>query len=446
MDNIVISLKNISKSYKMYNSPAEKLKEMFHPFKKKYHMDFWALRDVSFDLKKGESLGIIGRNGSGKSTLLKILCGVLQPTAGEVKVNGRISALLELGAGFNPEFTGRENVFMNGAIMGISAVEMQERFDSIASFADIGEFIDQPVKVYSSGMYVRLAFACAINVEPDILIVDEALSVGDMFFQAKCVTRMKTILEKGVTLIFVSHDTGTIKSVCKKGLLLANGEMIVYGQSDKVVQEYFSSIVKGSQATKNDVKPLPTNSLLQNDVENMGDDAVFSKNADFLKRASFQRVQNGKAEFWNVQLLDELGEELRSVEYEQKVTLRMAIEINEDIPMLAFGYHIRDKNGVDAVYSDSMIENSSLTSVKNGERYLIDWSFKAALREGNYNIACVMSIPVDLVISKVDFCDFVPLAVQFEMRLRKPTKLYGLTHWDNSVKVRNINRLKESKL
>ena len=191
--DIAISVKNITKTYKLYDSHADRVKEAFHPFRKKYHHTFNALSDVSFEVKKGETFGIIGRNGSGKSTLLQIICGILQTTSGSVEVNGRVSALLELGTGFNPEFTGRQNVYINGSILGLSHEEIEIRFDDIAAFADIGEFIDQPVKTYSSGMYVRLAFAVAISVEPDILIVDEALSVGDINFRNKCMKRIRAL-------------------------------------------------------------------------------------------------------------------------------------------------------------------------------------------------------------------------------------------------------------
>jgi lipopolysaccharide transport system ATP-binding protein len=199
---IAISLNNVSKGFKRYAQPVDRLKEMILP-SQSYAQEFWALRDISFDIMKGETMGIIGRNGAGKSTLLQLICGTLTPTRGEVQVNGRIAALLELGAGFNPEFTGRENVYMNGAIMGLSKGEVDERFDNIAAFADIKDFIDRPVKTYSSGMYVRLAFASAIHVNPDILIVDEALAVGDMFFQAKCMARMRQMMESGVTVLLL---------------------------------------------------------------------------------------------------------------------------------------------------------------------------------------------------------------------------------------------------
>ncbi len=435
--DIVIKAKDLSKSYKMYNTPAQRLKEIIHPFKKKYHHEFWALKNVSFEVKRGETLGVIGRNGSGKSTLLKILCGILQPTSGDFTVNGRVSALLELGTGFNPEFTGRENVYMNGAILGLSQNEIDAKYQSIVDFADIGEFINQPVKTYSSGMYVRLAFSVAINVEPDILVVDEALSVGDMFFQAKCMTIMKALIKKGVTLLFVSHDTRAIKSICDKCLLLDNGIALDYGDSDKIIQRYFSMKVESEQKVIKDNFPAPViMPECGRDMEMPGmRQNLFIDNSAFLKRASFQRINNGKAKFVNVQLLDELGKEIQAVEYEQDVILRMAIEITEDIPVLGYGYLIRDKNGVDVIHSGAFIEDKPIYDAIKGYKYVIDCKFKASLMRGHYNIACTISIPKDIELGVVDFCDFVPLAYQFEMYARKPSPLYGLVHLDNKVSI-----------
>jgi lipopolysaccharide transport system ATP-binding protein len=236
--DIAVSVKGVSKKYRLYDSPKHRLKEALHPFRKKYHREFWALRDVSFELKKGETVGIVGKNGSGKSTLLQILCGILQPTGGEVSVIGRISALLELGAGFNPEFTGRGNIYLNGAIKGFTKEEMDDKFDDIAGFADIGNFMDQPVKTYSSGMYIRLAFAAAINIAPDILIVDEALSVGDEAFQRKCFSRIQAIQEKGSTILFVSHNASAVVELCKRAILLDNGELLLSGKPKRVVARY----------------------------------------------------------------------------------------------------------------------------------------------------------------------------------------------------------------
>ena len=243
---MAIGVSNISKHYFIYTRPEDRLKQSIVPrFQRligrepaKYYQDFAALNGVSFDVRRGETVGIIGRNGCGKSTLLQIICGTLQPSEGEVVVNGRIAALLELGAGFNPEFTGRENVHMNAAILGLSPKEIEARFDEIAAFADIGPFIEQPVKTYSSGMYVRLAFAVAINVDPDILVIDEALAVGDVAFQRKCFARLEQIRERGATILFVSHSTGAIVELCDRAILLDAGEVLLDGRPKRVVNQY----------------------------------------------------------------------------------------------------------------------------------------------------------------------------------------------------------------
>ncbi|MTH44583.1 ATP-binding cassette domain-containing protein, partial [Turicibacter sanguinis] len=233
-----ISVKNVSKSYNMYNKPEDRLKEMFSIRKKVYHEKFWALKEISFDVPKGRTVGIVGKNGSGKSTLLQIICGTLQNTEGEVNVQGRISALLELGTGFNPEFSGRENVYMYCSLMGLSEEETEAVLPNIEDFAEIGEFIDQPVKTYSSGMYVRLAFAAAVNVEPDILIVDEALAVGDMYFQLKCINKIKEFKEMGKTIFFVTHDTYTVKNICDYAIWINNGKVEMQGDVGVVVDEF----------------------------------------------------------------------------------------------------------------------------------------------------------------------------------------------------------------
>ena len=234
----VIEVKNLTKIYKLYNSPKDHLSEIISPWGKKFHHEFHALNDVSFNVEKGQTVGIIGQNGSGKSTLLKIICGVLRPTSGSVQVNGRITALLELGAGFHPEFTGRENVYMNGALMGFSREEMDRRFPDIEAFAEIGEFINQPVKTYSSGMFVRLAFAAAIYVDPDILVVDEALAVGDMRFQLKCIERMKEFQKSGKTVIFVTHDIYSVRNFCNRAIWLDKGMIKLTGDAISVTNVY----------------------------------------------------------------------------------------------------------------------------------------------------------------------------------------------------------------
>lgn len=239
MNNKVISVRGLTKTYKLYRSKSDRAAEIFLPFGKPRHKDHYALRNISFDVLEGESVGIIGRNGSGKSTLLKILSGVLAPTTGEVNVKGKIASLLELGAGFNPELTGRENIYFNGALMGCSKTQMEKRIAELIAFADIGEFIDQPVKVYSSGMFVRLAFAVSVHVDPDVLIIDEALAVGDVRFQKKCIDFMRKFKDSGKTILFVSHDIFTVKSFCNRLVLINDGDLEAIGDPDEVANRYY---------------------------------------------------------------------------------------------------------------------------------------------------------------------------------------------------------------
>ena len=240
--DVAVLVKNLTKTYRIFGGAGDRIKQALTLGRKHFHDQFTALRDVSFEIRKGEAVGIIGRNGSGKSTLLQLVCGILKPTSGFVEVNGRISALLELGSGFNPEFTGRENVYFQGAVMGFTKAEMDARFGDIVAFADIGDSLDQPVRTYSTGMYVRLAFSVQIMSAPDILIIDEALSVGDFFFQQKCFSRIRELCEKGVTLLFVSHDTSTVRDLCTRAIYLKNGQLIYTGDTRLALQHYFSEM------------------------------------------------------------------------------------------------------------------------------------------------------------------------------------------------------------
>lgn len=250
MESVAISIQNISKKFRLFNCPKERLLEALHPFNKKYHREFWALKDINFEVTKGMTLGIIGRNGSGKSTLLQVLCSVLKPTSGTATVNGKISALLELGAGFNPEFTGRHNVMMNGILRGFSREEMKKRMPIIEDFADIGEFIDQPMKIYSSGMSVRLAFAAAINVDPDILVIDEALAVGDAKFQHKCFRKFHELQEMGKTIVLVTHNMEAITRHCDQAILLDYGRIVKNGAPNEIANLYLSILLGDSGKPK----------------------------------------------------------------------------------------------------------------------------------------------------------------------------------------------------
>ncbi|MCU4121269.1 ABC transporter ATP-binding protein [Variovorax sp. N23] len=262
---IAIRVSGLSKCYQIYDSPRDRLKQFFRSSRlagrggKNYFREFWALRDISFEVKKGEVIGILGRNGSGKSTLLQLICGTLTPTAGRVETRGRIAALLELGSGFNPEFTGRENVYLNGAVLGLTREEMESRFAAIEAFADIGEFIDQAVKTYSSGMMVRLAFSVAVHVQPDILVVDEALSVGDIAFRNKCMEFIQRLVADGVTILFVTHDLGTLQLLCSRVVWLSHGEMIDSGDPIRIAQDYYVSSLptQGPGSAVSGAKVLP---------------------------------------------------------------------------------------------------------------------------------------------------------------------------------------------
>jgi len=251
VDDIAIKVENLTKIYPLYNNPKDRMKEALHPFRKKYHHDFYALKDVTFEIKKGETVGIIGKNGAGKSTLLKILTGVLTPTSGKFQINGRICSLLELGTGFNPELNGYDNIFFYGTINGIPEDEMRSKVDEIIAFADIGEHINQPIKSYSSGMLARLGFSAATMVEPDILIVDEVLSVGDFAFQKKCIDKIKKIVNKGVSILLVSHDSYTIKNTCSRAIYLRKGESIFVGESNSCICRYEIDVKDSINSKKN---------------------------------------------------------------------------------------------------------------------------------------------------------------------------------------------------
>lgn len=252
----VVSVRNVSKSYRIYDKPQHRLWQSVWRGRRQFFREFWALKDVSFDVRAGETVGILGRNGSGKSTLLQVICGTLDSTQGDVAVNGRLSALLELGAGFNPDYSGRDNVYLNGTLMGMTHRQVDERFDGIAAFADIGRFIDQPVKTYSSGMYVRLAFATAISVDPDVLIVDEALSVGDIAFQNKCMARIRKMSDAGATILFVTHDLGTSQVICDRTIWLEEGRIREIGDPVAVTRRYYVNSL-GDSSTQSEQEAVP---------------------------------------------------------------------------------------------------------------------------------------------------------------------------------------------
>jgi len=411
MNENVISVKNITKTYRLYNTHADRVKEAFHPLRKKYHRPFNALEEISFDVKRGEPLGIIGRNGSGKSTLLQIICGILQPTSGSVEVDGRISALLELGAGFNPEFTGRENVYINGAILGLKRGEIDDRFDDIARFADIGDFINQPVKTYSSGMYVRLAFAIAINVEPDILVVDEALAVGDIYFQHKCMHRMRELLKGGTTVVFVTHDMTAVKSLCKKAILLHDGSIVKKGGADEVVDEYYRRMVLEEEMVSLPEKRETDRAAGALTESRAG--GVFRRDEEFIVRTADMRSGTGEVRIQNVQLLDDSGYVVSRCGFSESVTIRVHLEFFSDCDRTNVGFLVRDKNGIEVIGANLFVEGICLEERRAGDVLAVDFRFRNILRNGTYSVACAAGRSDDRGEYNVTTYDWVDNAMVF---------------------------------
>lgn len=348
---LAISTRGLGKAYHIYAKPGDRLKQMLWRGRKTFYSEFWALRDIAVDVRRGETIGVVGRNGSGKSTFLQLISGTLNPTCGELTVNGRIAALLELGAGFNPEFTGRENVYLAASILGLTQEQIDERYESIAEFAGIHDFIDQPVKIYSSGMYARLAFAVAAHVDADILIIDEILAVGDAAFTQKCMRYIRSFKERG-TIFFVSHDTASVVSLCDRALWLENGRLRESGEPKQVCYNYMASIqseaaqsdsfriVQGNRASAAQIKPLRDHRqelLAKSNVQNVME--VFDFNPDapwFGKRG---------ATITEVQLLDAHSECIAALVGGEIVELRIQVEVHQSIERPIFGFYVRDKLG-----------------------------------------------------------------------------------------------------
>lgn len=404
-NEIAIKVSNLTKTYRLYDKPIDRLKEALHPFKKQYHKNFYALNDVSFEIKKGETVGIIGKNGAGKSTLLKIITGVLTPTSGSVKTYGRISSLLELGAGFNPEMTGIENIYLQGSLFGITHRAMEDNIQEILDFADIGDFIYQPVKSYSSGMFARLAFAVAINVQPDILIVDEALSVGDVRFQRKCFAKFEELKNNNVTIIFVSHDLDSIKAFTSKAIFILDGKVEFEGAAKECVINYLQFLFgkKDSNHTSknNNIDNLDITSQI-----NLSSNKNISHGKKFIsldKAKSRLNYGNGNADFEyiNVYGLNSnifKGGEYITIEYKinwDLVKIEKQININEYEENIIVGIHLVNKKGnilfgLNSILNNIYVNPRNQNTVKHKIRfkmpYLIsdDYFFTAAIAYGKH--------------------------------------------------------------
>lgn len=414
IDDIIIKVENLSKSFKLYNSPKHRLLEVIHPLRKKYHHDYQALKNISFEIKRGESIGILGKNGAGKSTLLKLITGVLTPSSGNIEIKGRIAALLELGAGFNPTLTGRDNVYFQGAIMGFTREEMIKKVPEIIEFADIGEFIDQPVRTYSSGMFARLAFSIAINVDPDILIVDEALSVGDAAFQAKCMIRMRKLRDSGLTLLFVSHDPGAVKAICDKCLVLENSALKDFGTSVEVVDRYIGGI--HTSINKELQSEEVWNEQRLNQVQSFESAEIthikVSTSLENLWGNSVNRYGSREGKILDIKLINTSGIEVEDLQVDQDFIIQVSVKFEKSFPQFCLGYSIRDLKGQQLVGSLSYSRVDS-PSVKSGDLYVIEIRSTNKLKAGQYVLSIGLEVPVILGHQHL-FLDVVENAVSFK--------------------------------
>lgn len=383
MDN-VISVKDLSKVYRLYDKPIDRLKESLNIFHKSYHKEYYALNNLSFDIKRGETVGIIGINGAGKSTLLKIITGVLTPTGGNIEVKGKISALLELGAGFNMEYTGIENIYLNGTMMGFSKEEVDKKLDDILDFADIGDFVNQPVKTYSSGMFVRLAFAVAINVEPDILVIDEALSVGDVFFQQKCYKKIKELAGKSTVLI-VSHDLNAMTKFCERIIVMSAGQKVFDGEPNEAIAKYFK-LKQG--ALRNDKKSIELNNS-DFEMYKAPDENSYSGKMDVIIEKYFYFIDN------------EPFSEVCQKDDEFKISLVINSKIDIESPII--GFQIRDKYGNEVFGQTSLtspVEQGVIKQGRNIINFAFDWP---EIREGDYFITIGIGNGTE-VLNQVEEC------------------------------------------
>ncbi len=413
---------SVSKSYSVYDSPSDRLKELITFGRLSRHRDFWALRDISFEVQKGETFCIVGENGSGKSTLLQIVAGILRPSSGKVDVQGRVSALLELGAGFNPEFSGRDNVYLNGAILGLTRKDIDARYGDIAEFAEIGAFIDQPVKTYSSGMLVRLAFAVAIHVDPEILLVDEALAVGDIYFRHRCMRKVHELRGRGVTILFVSHAAADVKAVGDRALWLERGQMMDIGPVDRVVSRYLAAMAEkdsrylthkhsGPQEARDSVRAIEVVTNIPNIDGRHGD---------------------GRAEVIGIAVLDEDGRSIPLLEPATRIVLRISVRAKAYLAEPNVGFIMRNHNGLDFAGTNTTREDCELPSMQEGDVYTIDFHLELPeLYCGSFSFSPAIA---DGPLDGYRVADWIENAISLQMS-RTDRQIYGYLHLPCRVEV-----------
>lgn len=446
--NTAIKVQNLTKTYKLYDKPIDRLKESLHPLKKKYHKDFYALNDVSFEIKKGETVGIIGKNGSGKSTLLKIITGVLTPTSGRVTIHGKISAILELGAGFNPEMTGLENIYLNTSINGMNKAQTDKKIDEIVAFAELGEFIHQPIKTYSSGMKARLAFAVSINVEPDILIVDEALSVGDSAFQRKCFAKMEEIRAKGATILFVSHSEGSIVSLCNRAIWISNGNQIIDGTPKLVTGLYMkyinenkidkSKIEKEYEALTNNKEEKETKKENKIEVNNPTNETPSTSGIEefynpALKPTSTIYYEEKGAKISDVKIITLDGKEVNVLTQGKEYIYSYKVNPFQILEKVQFGFLIKRKDGVNLGGGAFPSKDKYLDILEKKVEVRI--KFICSLNDGEYFFNCGV---LSLIDNKIDYSHRIIDA--YIIKVRSEVKyITGNINFIKDIKIKEIN-------
>jgi ABC-type polysaccharide/polyol phosphate transport system ATPase subunit len=417
--NRAVEFSRVSKSYSIYSSPGDRLKELALLGNRSFHQDYWALRDVSFEVNRGETFCVVGENGSGKSTLLQICAGIMQPSAGTATVNGRVAALLELGSGFNPEFSGKDNVYLNGAILGLDARDMDRRFAEIEAFAEIGEFIHQPVKTYSSGMVVRLAFAVAIHLDPEILLVDEALSVGDIYFRQRCMRKVHELRSRGITILFVSHSTGDVKALGDRAMWLDHGRVAAIGNTDLVVSKYLDAM------QRKDATYLEEHHEVTSSREGPPELVEDIPNID-------HRFGDGRAEIIGIALYNDAGRKLNLLRPCTTLVVRISARAKRNLERPIVGFMFRNNLGVDFAGTNTAREGYSLPPLPAGECVTVD--FHIELPELYASTFSFSPAIADGTLQTYSICDWIDNALALQME-KSESPIYGQLHFPCRVEV-----------
>ncbi len=416
-----VEFSRVSKSYSIYAAPGDRLKELALLNSRRFHTDYWALRDVTFEVKRGETFCIVGENGSGKSTLLQVCAGILQPTAGSAAINGRVAALLELGAGFNPEFSGRENIYLNGAILGLSGKQMDQRIGEIEDFAEIGDFINQPVKTYSSGMVVRLAFAVAIHLDPEILLVDEALAVGDIYFRQRCMRKVHELRSKGITIILVSHSTGDVKALGDRAMWLDRGRLVEVGKPELVVSKYLAAMgAKDARYFAHDQQAHPTHPC-----EAPPEIAETIPNVD-------HRYGDKRGSIIGIAIYDNNSNSISVLFPDSTIVVRISARAKANLDRPIIGFMFRNHLGVDFAGTNTAREGYDLPPMAAGEICTVDFHIELpALYASTFSFSPALA---DGTLEHYSICDWIDNAIALPMQ-RSDLPIYGHFHFPCRVEV-----------